>query len=92
VEVEFEVLKVTGCSVTFNGTKFKMYINGALDYTENITGIIKDSSGVNVYLGKSVYDNFPGLMDEARISGKARSADWIKLSYETQRIDQTIVH
>jgi len=34
---------------------------------------------------------FDGRIDEARISAAARSADWIKLSYENQRPDQTLV-
>ncbi len=34
---------------------------------------------------------WPGQMDELRISSTARSADWIKLSYENQRTGSTYV-
>jgi hypothetical protein len=42
------------------------------------------TSAVAYYLGGAAGD-FDGYMDEARIEGTARSADWIKLCYETQR-------
>jgi hypothetical protein len=40
-------------------------------------------------LGKDQYLN--GKIDEARLEDKARSPDWIKLSYENQKADDALV-
>ncbi len=78
-------------TTTYDGAEFKTYTNGVLDHTETIAGTIDDSSGVNLYLGGDDDKNFPGFMDEARVSNSARSAEWIKLSYENQKANQTLV-
>jgi hypothetical protein len=76
---------VTG---TFNGTQLKWYINGTLVTTKNTAPvatigtnnqplIIGDAPG-----GANL--KFAGGIDEIRISSTARSADWIKTSYNNQ--------
>jgi hypothetical protein len=42
-------------------------------------------------LGRSYADYFYGTLDEVRLSTVARGADWIRLCYENQKADQTLV-
>ncbi len=65
-----------------------IYVNGVLD-----NGVLDGSvpasqfnSSVNAIIGDNAVDsnNFPGLIDEARVSNTARSADWIKTEYNNQ--------
>jgi hypothetical protein len=73
-----------------------MYLNGASDATAvTATGSI-GSTNDNVAIGENTGSGatgryFNGLIDEARVESSARSADWIKLSYQTQRTGATCV-
>ena len=65
----------------------KGYLNGALKGTSNVacsSGIFAGAGELhvgNLHSGNSA--NFPGSVDEVRISKCVRSADWIKASYDT---------
>ena len=78
----------------YDGTKASLYVNGVLDHTAGSNDMkIPDTS--SFYIGgwnqvSGTYD-FDGNIDEVRISKVARSADWVKLSYENQRPMQTLV-
>jgi hypothetical protein len=74
-----------------------LYIDGALvQHTINKNAKIEYVGlGHNTYIGhhankKSSY-NFTGLIDEVRICGVARSADWVKLSFMNQKPDDVLV-
>jgi hypothetical protein len=54
----------------------------------DITNSTASSMGANDY-GKDDY--FYGMIDEARLEVKARSPEWIKLSYENQKENSTVV-
>jgi hypothetical protein len=81
----------------WNGIEGKgyLYVNGQL-INSGLTGIILDND-LDMMIGKAV-DATPapsqywnGLIDEVRVSGVLRSPDWIRLCYENQRADQTLV-
>jgi hypothetical protein len=78
----------------YDGTKARLYVNGVLDHTDGNNNMkIPDSA--SFYIGgwmqvSGNYD-FDGDIDEVRISKVARSADWVKLSYENQKPIQTLV-
>jgi hypothetical protein len=85
---------------TFNdaGDSQVLYIDGVealrADYTDPI-----NYSGLEPYtfigIGRSALPEtdfeFDGIIDEVRISGTVRSADWIKMCYENQKENSTVV-
>jgi len=82
----------------YDGAQMHIFIDGVQDQAVlQRTGPI-DSSSMNMVIGHG-YDQinstvsypFPGMIDEARVSRVARSAAWIKLSFENQRIPNTLV-
>jgi hypothetical protein len=78
----------------YDGNKARLYVNGVLDNTAGSSDM-KIPSTVSMYIGgwnqvSGTYD-FVGEIDEVRISRVARSADWIKLTYENQKPRQSLV-
>jgi len=71
------------------------YINGRESNNQttvySLQGTQTDSLviGAQRFAGAGYY--FKGIMDEIQLSNTARSADWIKLSYENQRHAQTLI-
>lgn len=71
--------------------QIRLYVNGVLDLAAPVTRpapIAKDTRAM--YIGGrdnlgSGSDPFQGLLDEVEASRVARSADWIKLAYESQK-------
>jgi hypothetical protein len=78
---------------TFDGVSQSLYMDGVLEASKPRSGIISDY-GRPVTLGKYERDNvstMDGNLDEVRISGIPKSASWIKLSYENQRLDSHLM-
>ncbi len=78
---------------TYQQGESKLYINGALDATNQKQGPpMNVRSPARLWLG-GWYNNydFIGDLDEVRVSQVVRSADWIKLQYENQKPNQTLV-
>jgi hypothetical protein len=78
-----------------NGTQ-SFYIDGTLRAsTDSAIAIVYTNVGTDTYLGKHgnarTDFNFTGLIDEVRISRIAYSAAWIKLCYESQKLNSTVV-
>lgn len=81
-------------AVTVSGLDAKVYRNGALVGSQALTQTISGSRRAYNYLGKSNWTldaYFAGKLDEPRISKRARSGDWIKLSHANQSAAQTLV-
>jgi autotransporter-associated beta strand protein len=84
-------------SYTWKNGADSLYINGSLQgsgvNTATITGSGNDEIGRSNYdannLGAATY--FNGTLDEFRIDSTIRSADWIRLCYENQKTDQTLI-
>ena len=75
---------------TYDREDGRIYINGRLDGTAKPLLDIK--SPARLWLGGWYHNyDFVGDLDEVRISQVARSADWIKLQYENQKPQQTLV-
>jgi hypothetical protein len=76
-----------------SGNALKIYVDGVNEATETISGEydLSGTSQRNAYIG-AVMDNITGavskhasgVIDEVRVSGTARSADWILTSYANQ--------
>jgi hypothetical protein len=61
------------------------YVNGVLD-RNYATAAILGTSTANLTIGREVWlagYNFPGIIDEIRISNTSRSADWILTNYRS---------
>jgi len=73
---------------TYDGENLRIYLNGEINGTTPQTGNI-DSTTDPVRIGWAIADffSFDGIIDEVRISNVARSAAWIKASFETERDD-----
>ncbi len=95
-------LKKTGwhfVAFSFNGASFmsNLYIDGIPSGTRNDPGSPVNYSGVgqNTYIGKHANGkkefSFIGCIDEVRLYRKVKSADFIKLSYMNQRVDDKLL-
>ncbi len=79
--------------LTQTGSTGYLYFNGA----DSVAAVnMSPAVGANetaVTLGRLADGFYPftGLMDEVRIESTWRGADWVKLCYENQRPDQTLV-
>ncbi|MEO7423775.1 MAG: DUF2341 domain-containing protein [Fibrobacteria bacterium] len=78
----------THAAVTWDGTNFRLYVNGALDAVQ--AGTISAGTAIQARAGirtRDTYRPFDGHLDELRFEQIARSADWVKLEYQNQRRD-----
>jgi len=76
-------------SVVHSGTTAYFYLDGSPDGTSTV-GTRTSTTTNNADLGWDYmslmgYRNLDGYLDEARVSNTARSAAWIKATYETER-------
>lgn len=69
---------------TWNGTTRKVYLNGTEDGSGSKTGTITPDTRAIYIGGRAGTDLSTGIIDEVRASSKARSAAWIKASYESE--------
>jgi hypothetical protein len=77
---------------TFREGESRLYMNGRLDGSNKIGSALNIRTPARMWLGGwyNRYD-FVGAIDEVRISKVERSADWVKLSYENQKANQSLV-
>lgn len=71
----------------------RLYVNGKLDGSSDAKGSpLNIRNPARMWLGGwyNRYE-FVGDIDEVRISNVQRSADWVKLNYENQKPNQTLV-
>ena len=75
---------------TYSPGVSRIYIDGQLDASANVNMTMTPPSIMRLGGWYGTY-NFVGDMDEVRLSKVTRSADWIKLEYENQKAQQTLV-
>ncbi len=78
---------------TYREGEAKIYVNGVLEGTNLKQGPpLNIKSPARMWIG-GWYNNydFVGDLDEVRVSQVVRSADWVKLQYENQKPNQTLV-
>ena len=68
----------------------RIYVDGQLDASASVTMNITPPSIMRIGGWYNNY-NFVGDMDEVRLSKFTRSANWIKMEYENQRAQQTLI-
>ena len=77
---------------TWNSTTVSIYVNGALSAsaTKSLTPTYSAPLRIGVDGDQSFTNNyFNGILDEARVSDIARSADWIAAEYNNQKTGGT---
>jgi hypothetical protein len=76
-----------------SGVGLKGYINATANGTTANIGGLGTSGTITGYLGRSLRNsnNWNGSLDEARIAGVARSADWITTEYNNQSAPGTFM-
>jgi len=77
---------------TYREGESKLYVNGVLDGTNTKGPPLAIKNPAKLWIGGwyNRYD-FVGDLDEVRVSNVARSADWVRLQYENQKPQQTLV-
>jgi len=81
-------------SMIMDGTQKYIYLDGVIDNSGSINNDLNlndDPVGIGVNSTNLPDGTFDGLMDEVRLAGVGRSADWVKLSYENQKKDRVMV-
>lgn len=75
---------------TYNKGEGRIYVNGRLEGSAKPTMNIKNPGRLWIGGWYGNY-NFIGAIDEVRVSRAARSADWVRLQYENQKPQQSLV-
>ncbi len=75
-------------AATFEGTTANLYIDGTLQLTKAVTGVIATSTD-SLAIGRKPNngDWWSGNIDEVRVERVVRDSNWIKLGYQNQRRD-----
>ncbi|MBD3192162.1 MAG: DUF2341 domain-containing protein [Candidatus Heimdallarchaeota archaeon] len=71
-------------AVTYDGEAIRLYLNGSLAISQSASGVLASNSN-DVYVGNDQLagsNAFEGLIDDLRFSSCARSADWIRATYQ----------
>jgi biopolymer transport protein ExbB len=77
-----------------NGETVSLYVDGTLASSTLVSTAATRNTTYTVQLGRRSDNSgsyFNGTIDESQIANVARSADWIKLSYESQKETATLV-
>jgi hypothetical protein len=72
---------------TWDGTTARVYIDGVQSGSLAFSGSLRVGQTNAAYIGRmetTAPNFFPGTIDEVRLSRSARSANWIKASYDNQ--------
>jgi hypothetical protein len=78
----------------YDGSNLHVYVDGVLDSSVTATGSIS-TNDYNVKIGENAQSTgryFDGIIDESWIMDVGKDSNWIKLSYENQKEDQTLVN
>lgn len=78
-------------TATFDGNVIRLYKDGTEVSTSKSINIVPRTSSKPLWIGRSLVTLFVyGIMDEIRIEGTAHSADWIRLCYMNQMVDDKL--
>ena len=84
---------------TYDGTIMRLYVDGAAKAVTGAKAAIPYTLGPDFYIGrhgnilsedKREYD-FIGALDEVVVMNRVRNADWIRLCFESQRLNPTLL-
>jgi len=83
----------THVAATYDNGTSRIYVNGKLEGSNYHKAAMSLMNDIGMCIGglRGGNYNFAGDIDEVRVSRVARSVDWIKLEYENQKAQQTLV-
>ncbi len=73
---------------TWDGTTARVYVDGVQSGSVAFSGSLRTGQANAAFIGRmetGTPNFFPGTLDEVRLSRSARSANWIKASYDNQK-------
>jgi hypothetical protein len=77
-------------TMTYDGGNMRVYVNGKQDNVAVQPGSFASNTvPLNIGRDNNGTEYFPGVIDEARVSSVARSADWITTEYNNQSSPST---
>ncbi len=79
---------------TWDGTTARVYVDGVQSASAAFSGSLRTGQTNAAYIGRMETGSpnfFPGTIDEVRLSQSARSANWIKASYDNQKPGSTFL-
>ncbi len=80
-------------AIVYNGTVASVYSDGVFKSDATINSVVDNNDALRIGVNNDANDNYwVGKLDEVRIDDALRSADWIKLCYETQKTDAACVY
>ena len=79
---------------TWDGSQIRMYVNGILKGSTPLSGTLRGGQSNKAFIGRG--ENaapafFPGSIDEVRLSPVARSLDWVRATWDSQRPTATFI-
>ncbi len=74
----------------WNGTTYTIYANGTSINSGTLNAMVNSTTAVHIG-SRSANDYWNGKLDEMQMYDGARSADWVKLSYESQKSGSTLI-
>ncbi len=81
-------------TVTVAGSDARIYRNGALLGSATLSNTVSGVTRTENFIGRSnwsVDEYYRGMVDEPELAKVARSAEWIRLCFQNQKANQTLV-
>jgi hypothetical protein len=78
-------------TATFDGNVIRLYRNGSEMSISNVITVSPMANSKPLLLGGSKPQFTRGCLDEIRIEGTVRSADWIQLCYMNQKVNDKLI-
>ncbi len=79
---------------TWDGSTVRVFVDGVQSGSAAFTGSLTANQPNAAYIGRmetNAPNFFPGTLDEVRLSQSARSANWVKASYDNQKPSATFL-
>ena len=79
---------------TWDGSTVRVFVDGVQSGSTAFSGSLRSGMTNSAFIGRmetTTANYFPGTLDEVRLSQTARSANWIKASYDNQKPGSTLL-
>lgn len=79
---------------TWDGNTARIYVDGILKNSVAFTGSLRSNQSNRAFIGRSENSSpsyFTGIIDEVRLSPAARSANWVRATFDNQKPGATFI-